>query len=96
LGLCKEAAFKNAEDPLYQKILAAVRDAQRRLNEGKRFDMAGFRPNEHYIREMQRFGILPKDLKPTDPIDVYSVDRAYWNSFHYQPQAGEPSDLGGP
>jgi hypothetical protein len=96
LGLCKEATFNSTDDPLYQKILAGVRDAQRRLNEGKRFDMAGFRPNEHYIREMQRFGLLSKDLKPTDPIDVYSVDRAYWNSFNYQPQAGPPSDFGGP
>ena len=29
--------------------------AQQRLNEGKRFDMPGFRPSGHYIREMQRF-----------------------------------------
>ena len=52
---------------------------------GKRFDMPGFRPNEHYIREMQRFGILPKDLKPTDPVDPYAIDRAYWDSFDYHP-----------
>ena len=47
--------------------------------------MPGFRPNEHYIREMQRFGILPADLKPDAPIDVYAVDRAYWDSFDYRP-----------
>ena len=51
--------------------------------DGKRFDMPGFRPNEHYIREMRRFGFLPKDLKPDDPIDVYAVDRLYWESFNY-------------
>ena len=87
LGLCKETVFASTDDPLYQAILAAIRDAHDRLREGKRFDMPGFRPNEHYIREMQRFGFLPKDLKPTDPIDVYAVDRAYWNSFDYHPPA---------
>jgi hypothetical protein len=96
LALCKEAVFATTDDPLYQKILAAVCDAQGRLNVGKRFDMPGFRPNEHYIREMQRFGFLPKDLKPEDPIDVYAVDRAYWNSFYYQPQMARHEDVGGP
>jgi len=85
LALCKEVVFADTEDPLYQQMLAAIRDARERLIRGKRFDMPGFRPNEHYIREMQRFGFLPKDLKPDDPIDVYAVDRAYWDSFHYRP-----------
>jgi hypothetical protein len=85
---CKQAVFANAADPEYQKMLAAIRGAGKQLADGKRFDMPGFRPNEHYIREMQRFGFLPKELKPEDPIDVYAVDRAYWQSFYYQPQAG--------
>ncbi|NLX97091.1 MAG: hypothetical protein GXY83_13025 [Rhodopirellula sp.] len=84
-ALCKEVVFKTTEDPLYQKILAALTDGHNRLMAGKRFDMPGFRPNEHYIREMQRFGILPKDLKPANPIDVYATDRAYWDSFNYRP-----------
>jgi len=84
-ALCKEIVFADTDDPLYQQILASVRDAHDRLEQGKRFDMPGFRPNEHYIREMQRFGFLPEDLKPEDPIDVYAVDRAYWDSFCYQP-----------
>lgn len=83
LQLCSEPVFGSTEDPLYQKMLAALRDAHNRLQSGKRFDMPGFRPNEHYIREMQRFGFLPKDLGPNDPIDVYAVDRAYWDSFLY-------------
>ena len=95
LGLCKEAVFKSTDDPLYRATLAAVRDAHDRLMAGKRFDMPGFRPNEHYIREMQRFGFLPKDLKPTDPIDCYAVDRAYWDSFTWQPQGVASADAGG-
>jgi len=88
LELCKPAVFKNTQDPLYQATLAAVRDAHERLLEGKRFDMPGFRPNEHYLREMQRFGFLPKDLKSTDSVDCYAIDRAYWESFYWRPQPG--------
>jgi hypothetical protein len=83
LALCKEPVFAGTDDPLYEQILASVRDAHNRLQEGKRFDMPGFRPNEHYVREMQRFGFLPKDLGPDDPVDGYAVDRAYWGSFKY-------------
>ncbi len=85
LEACGQAVFADTNDPVYQKTLAAIVDAQRRLQEGKRFDMPGFRPNRHYIREMQRFGFLPKDLGPNDPIDYYKVDREYWDSFLYQP-----------
>lgn len=77
--------FKTTDDPLYQAILARVQDAHGRLMAGKRFDMPGFRPTGHYIREMQRFGFLPADLKPTDPVDPYATDRAYWESFDYRP-----------
>jgi hypothetical protein len=95
LGLCKQAVFKDTADPVYQATLAAVRDAHNRLLAGKRFDMPGFRPNEHYIREMQRFGFLSKDLKPSDRIDSYAVDRAYWDSFNWRPQGVASADAGG-
>jgi mono/diheme cytochrome c family protein len=95
LGLCKEPVFTSKDDPLYRQTLASIRDAHDRLMAGKRFDMPGFRPNEHYLREMQRFGFLPGDLKPTDPVDCYAVDRAYWDSFYHQPQAGAKADLDG-
>jgi hypothetical protein len=51
--------------------------------------MSGFRPNRHYIREMQRFGFLPQHLDPNETIDCYAVDRAYWDSFLYPPQRSE-------
>ena len=48
--------------------------------------MPGFRPNEHYVREMKRYGVLADDFDPAvDPIDVYQVDRAYWRSCWHQP-----------
>jgi len=95
LALCKETVFANTDDPLYQQILASVRDAHNRLQQGKRFDMPGFRPNQHYIREMQRFGFLPQDLGPGDPIDVYAVDRAYWDSFNYPSESTIQGYAGG-
>jgi hypothetical protein len=88
LGICGPGAFESTSDVDYQKLLVPIRDAARRLAEGKRFDMPGFRPNEYYIREMQRFGFLPKDLQPDDPVDHYATDQAYWNSFWWQPTGG--------
>jgi len=87
-GMKGKHVFADTRDPLYQALLGSIRDARARLMAGKRFDMPGYRPTEHYIREMQRFGFLPKTLKPTDPIDVYAVDRAYWDGFDYRPPVG--------
>jgi hypothetical protein len=80
--------FAGTEDPDYQKMLAVIVQAKKWLEESnKRFDMAGFRPNEPYVREMKRYGILPATLGPADPIDPYATDRAYWQSFWYKPAA---------
>ena len=40
-----------------------------------------FRSRDEYIREMQRFGFLPKNLGPEEPVDIYDTDRRYWESF---------------
>jgi len=94
-GLCSSTAtsgpgpaatvFADGGDPVYQAMLAAIADAGRRLSEIKRFDMPGFRPNEHYLREMKRFGILLPDQEADDPIDVYAADQAFWRSAWHQP-----------
>ncbi len=85
LELCKAPVLKSKDDPLYKQILESIQDGHDRLMAGKRFDMPGFRPNEHYLREMQRFGFLPEDLAPDVPVDPYPIDRAYWDSFYWQP-----------
>ncbi len=85
LGICGEGAFTSTDDVDYQRILASIQSAAGRLAEGKRFDMPGFRPNRYYIREMQRFGFLPPDLKPDQSVDYYATDQAYWNSFWWHP-----------
>jgi hypothetical protein len=92
LGICEGDVFRDTGDADYQRLLAAVQVGARQLAEGKRFDMPGFRPNRHYLREMQRFGFLPADLKPEDPVDYYAADQDYWKSFWWQPT---PEPAGG-
>jgi hypothetical protein len=78
--------FGDANDPDYQLILTHVRAAAAKLDEIKRFDMPGFVPNEHYVREMKRYGVLPASLDTNaKPIDVYATDEDYWRMFWHQP-----------
>jgi hypothetical protein len=96
LGLCSLKSlrgavapplFASAADPDYQKLLADIEKGREQLETVKRFDMPGFRPNEHYVREMKHYGILPADLPWSDLPDVYSIDAKYWKSFWYVPSA---------
>ncbi len=85
-GAKPQDVFADTDDPDYRKLLADVEAAAKNLDRIKRFDMPDFKPNEHYIREMKRYGILPDDFDAqTDPIDVYAVDEAYWRSFWHRP-----------
>ena len=78
--------FLDTRDGDYQTILAHIRQARAKLDEIKRFDMPGFKPNEHYVREMKRYGILPASFDlAKHPIDVYAADEAYWRSFWHRP-----------
>ena len=96
LGLCqtsfdkKEArpadVFPSKNDPDYQQALAEIARAGEQLDQQKRFDMPGFRPNRHYVREMIRFGILPETFQAeADSVDVYETDRRYWRSLWHTP-----------
>ena len=89
LGLCRPEVFANIDDDDYQQILATIRSAAQRHADQKRFDMPGFRPNDHYLRQMQRFGALLKNDHRDAPIDFYAADQAYWKSFWYRPATGE-------
>ena len=77
--------FRSVDDPDYQTLLAAARESKAHLDSIKRFDMPGFRPNVHYVREMKLYGVLPDDLADDDPIDVYQTDQAYWQSLWHSP-----------
>jgi hypothetical protein len=98
LGLCQAAfgvahpspiqVFTDANEEDYQKLRAGILVAQAHLNDIKRFDMAGFYPPEGYMREMKRYGILPKYISPSDGVNPYATDRKYWESLWYQPEVG--------
>ena len=81
-----KAVFATTADPDYKTLLRSMQAAKANLERAKRFDMPGFRPNEHYVREMKFYGVLPKDLAPNAPIDVYATDQAYWRSLWHRPQ----------
>jgi len=44
-----------------------------------------FCPNEHYVRELNRSGVLPADVEPGQPVDPYAADQAYWRLFWLRP-----------
>ena len=82
-------SFENKEDPDYQAILTALHKKKEELEKIRRFDMPGFRPNEHYVREMKSYGILSESLGPEDPVDPYATDQAYWESMWYDPSGSK-------
>jgi hypothetical protein len=86
-GLCGARVFADASDPDYRLILALAAEAKQKLEEMKRFDMAGFVPRFDWVREMKRFGILPETHNPRDPVNYYAVERRYWESLWYSPRA---------
>jgi len=63
-----------------------IEAGKNRLKDATRFDMANFKPHPAYIREMKKYGILPANFNAEkEMLDVYKVDRKYWNSFSYRP-----------
>jgi len=83
-GVCGQPVFASTQDDDYRALLAAITAAKQKRDQWKRFDMPGFRPNVYYIQTMQRYGILPAQLRADEPIDSYATDRAYWASFGTQ------------
>ncbi|MHC4507655.1 MAG: HzsA-related protein [Planctomycetota bacterium] len=83
-GICGPV-FESTDDADFRILLAAISDAKVYLEKITRFNMPNFLPAPEYVREMQRFGILPTDYQPGDPIDVYETDRKYWQSMWHRP-----------
>jgi len=88
--------FKNTGDPDYQAVLSLCAAGKERLDKIKRFDMPGFKPRQQYIREMKKYGLLPASFDlAKDPVDVYELDRRYWQSlWYYPPGAKRPKPYG--
>ena len=89
-GLCEAKSGKpvlaSRDAPEFQSLLTEIRRTKDQLDRIKRFDMPDFIPNEHYLREMKRFGMLPADHDDSKHVDYYAVDQAYWSSHWPGPQ----------
>jgi len=81
--------FENADDPDYQALLEYIEMGRLCLRKNKRWDMPGFKPHPYYVREMKRYGVLPESFDlANDEIDVFEVDRRYWESSWHDPIPG--------
>jgi len=83
---CGSVVLTGTDDPRYQAILSGIVRTKQHLDEIKRFDMPGFVPRPEYIREMERFGIIPEEQNPTVVVDVYDLDQKYWTSLWHVPE----------
>ncbi len=83
-GICGPV-FSSRADEDFRTMLAGIQEMKEHLESIGRFSMPGFRPEPEYVREMQRYGILPPDLRTRDSIDVYQTDQLYWQSFWHKP-----------
>jgi hypothetical protein len=80
--------FKTKNDPDYKRLLAAIQQAKKRIDATTRYATPGFKPNRQYIREMKKYGVLPKTFdQAKDKIDVFETDQKYWKSLWYKPKA---------
>ncbi|OGV68232.1 MAG: hypothetical protein A2283_10255 [Lentisphaerae bacterium RIFOXYA12_FULL_48_11] len=85
-GTCGDV-FKDKNDPDYKELLDALVKAKTLYEEGKTYGSPTFQPNPQYIREMKKYGILPKSFDITkNEIDVFQTDQKYWQSFWYVPE----------
>jgi hypothetical protein len=84
-GAAPAGVFADTNDPDYRILFESVRATKAALDGMKRFDMPGFRPGPEYVREMVRYGILPRASDADGAIDVYAADRVYWQSLWHRP-----------
>jgi len=83
--------FSDTKSADYQAILKMIEQVKACLDKNKRWDMPGFKPHRYYIREMKRYGILSEAFDiDRDEIDIFELDRRYWESFWYYPKGGGP------
>ena len=77
---------KTEIDAEVERLLDLVRECKNILEDDKRFDMPGFQPSDHYVRNMRGYGVLPRSHgREATRIDPYEVDQAYWRSFWHKP-----------
>lgn len=85
-GSCGDV-FRDKSDPDYKALLTALTKAANVINSVPRYGTPDFQPNKQYIREMKRFGILPKSFDPAkEKVNYFELDQLYWRSLWITPQ----------
>jgi len=86
-GTC-EHQFSGKDDPEYQAMLATIRKGAEQMDRKARFGTETFKPNQQYVREMKRFGVLPAQFDVSrDPIDVFETEQKYFELFWCRPNS---------
>jgi len=80
-GSCGEV-FADKTDTDYQRLLQGIEKGKQARDAIARYSTPGWKPNHQYVREMQRFGVLPASFDLSrDRIDAFEVDQSYWKSL---------------
>jgi cytochrome c553 len=92
-GLCRDLktrqpamVFSSMDDPDYRALLAMCAAGKERLEHMTRFDQAGFLPRPDWVREMKRYDVLDEHTAALPALDVYAIEKRYWESLWYRPQ----------
>jgi hypothetical protein len=81
-GSCGEGGFASKQDPGYQQLLAGIKQGKAILDSEPRFGMPAFKPNPQYVRELKKYGVIPRDFDlARQPLDYFAADQAYWRSL---------------
>ena len=78
--------FKTKNDPDYKRLMASLTRAKAKVDRTSRYGTPNFKPNRQYVREMKKYGVLPKTFDPAkDKLDIFQTDQKYWKSLWYKP-----------
>ena len=70
------------QDPGYQQLLAGIKQGKAILDSEPRFGTPAFKPNPQYVRELKKYGVIPRDFDlARQPLDYFAADQAYWRSL---------------
>lgn len=78
--------FSDKSDPAYQALRQDVAELVAKAKANRwTYSVDDWQPNEHYIREMKRYGVLPDDYdRRTGQMSPFEMDRRYYELFYPQ------------
>jgi len=86
LSVKRMQSFASIQDPAYQQLLEGLKQGKAILDSEPRFGTPAFKPNSQYVRELKRYGVIPRDFDlARQPLDYFAADQAYWRSLWTTP-----------